>query len=233
MPYRPTVSTPAALSAPHWLEGEFGGLIQRSRAGDDDGVRRESLPYALKYAFSEDWGVRIAGEALVQANADGSHEIGFGDTALIGKGRLEVDGASALGLEAGVLAPTARHGLETGSGKPDWLVNGIYSVDAAGWHGDVNLTGTRLGNRGAGRSRLQELGAVAVSRPIGERWTAEAEWSGTRQHGVGGTAQVLGAVSLALRRDLVLDVGALHGCNAATPTWQAFAGVTVVIGRVD
>ena len=234
VPYRPTVSTPAALSAPFWLEGEFGGLLQHVRDGDDGGAHRGSVPYTLKLAFSEDWGVRVGGEAVVLAtNADGSKAWGFGDTALVGKRRFAIDDVSACGLELGVLLPTARRGLESGTGKPDWSANGIYSADFAGWHGDVNLSGTRAGARHAGQSRLQELAALAVSRPIGDRWTAEAEWSGTRQHGAHGTAQLLAAMSWAIRRDLVFDVGTARGVNRATPTWQAFGGVTVVMGRID
>ena len=46
-PYRPSVSTPAALSAPGWLEIEAGGL----RAGGG-GARRDSLPFTFKLAFT-------------------------------------------------------------------------------------------------------------------------------------------------------------------------------------
>ncbi|HEY2463086.1 MAG TPA: hypothetical protein VGI32_03430, partial [Steroidobacteraceae bacterium] len=60
-PYRPSVSTPAALSAPGWLETEAGVLS--SDGGEP--ARRESLPYTFKYAFSPDWGIRLQGEALV------------------------------------------------------------------------------------------------------------------------------------------------------------------------
>src|SRR6476660_6387091 len=75
-PYRPSVSTPAALSAPGWLEVEAG--VQRSRA--DDPQRRDTLPYTLKLAFTPDWGIRIGGDAIVrQLNADGSRVSGAGD----------------------------------------------------------------------------------------------------------------------------------------------------------
>jgi hypothetical protein len=36
-----------------------------------------------------------------------------------------------------------------------------------------------------------------------------------------------------VRHDVVIDFGGIRGFNHATPTWQAFAGVTVVIGRID
>src|SRR5262249_55246135 len=55
-PYRPSVSTPAALSAPGWLEVEAGLQADRDRAAD---ARRTSLPYTLKLAMTPDWGIRI------------------------------------------------------------------------------------------------------------------------------------------------------------------------------
>jgi hypothetical protein len=220
------------LSAPHWLEAEVGGVIADGGAAGET-PRRASIPYSLKYAFSEDWGIRASGEALVRAHGDGPTENGFGDTSLIVKRRFAVDDASALGLEAGALAPTARRSLRSGSGKTDYAVDGIYSADALGWHTDVNVLGTRFGARDAGASRWQTLGALALSHPLTERWQIAAEASGTRQHGQSATAQVLGALSYALRRDLVLDFGAAHGLNHATPTWQWFAGFTTLLGRVD
>ena len=233
-PYRPTVSTPATLSSPGWLEGEVGGLDVYDRDGQSVAPHRSSIPYTLKYAFTEDWGLRVGGEALVAARADdGARHVGFGDTSLIAKRRFAIDDDSAVGLEVGSLFPTARRALRLGSGKPDWSANGIYSVDFSGWHADANLVETRMGARQEGATRWQGLGAVALSHPLGDRWTGEGEVSGTHQRGDAGTAQILGAVAYALRRDCVLDVGAARGLNHASPTWQVFAGVTLVLGRLD
>ncbi len=32
---------------------------------------------------------------------------------------------------------------------------------------------------------------------------------------------------------MVVDFGAARGLNHASPKWQAFTGVTVVLGRID
>lgn len=75
-PYRPSVSTPAALSAPGWLEIEGGAL--RARGSGD--TRRDSLPYTLKLAFTPDWGVRLGGDAWVRQTDDTGQRIsGAGD----------------------------------------------------------------------------------------------------------------------------------------------------------
>jgi hypothetical protein len=232
-PYRPTVTTPAALSAPHWLEGEFGGQFSHDRSSDAGPPYRSSAPYALKYAFSEDWGIRVSGEGLVHVSGDGRHETGLGDTGFVVKRRFAVDEASAFGLEAGVLVPTARPALQLGSGKPDYSVNGIYSLDFAGWHSDLNVIETRMGSKQDAQSRWQTVGALALSHPLSDRWTAAGEFAGTRQHGTGSMTQFLASLAWAVRHDVVIDFGGIRGFNHATPTWQAFAGVTVVIGRID
>ena len=48
-PYRPSVSTPAALSAPGWLEIEAGW-----QHDDSGGARRDSIPLTFKLAFDKD-----------------------------------------------------------------------------------------------------------------------------------------------------------------------------------
>ena len=234
VPYRPTVSTPAQLSAPGWLEVELGGLRADDPHPDADPRRRSSVPYALKLAWSDDWGIRLQGDAFVrQTSGDGHVAAGVGDTAIVLKRRLALDEASAFGLEAGVDLPTAPHRIGTGSGQTDYSLDGIFSSDfATGWHTDVNAVGTRLGAVAPHAGRLQALGAWDVSRGFADRWTAAVELSGTHERRAPGTAQALGALSYAARRDIVLDFGCAHALNRATPNWQFFGGATVVVGKL-
>ncbi len=204
-------------------------------------MRRASLPYSLKLAFTENWGVRIDGEALVRQTAnDGMRATGFGDTSFIVKRRFAIDALtafsqefkSAFGLEAGLTVPTAPHRLGTGSGKPDYAVNAIYSADFGDWHTDLNVLNARLGAVDAGEGRLQTLGAIALSRRLDDRWGVVGEISGTHQRGASATAQALGAFTFAIERSAVLDFGVAHSLNRTPPTWQTFVGITAVLGRV-
>ena len=105
-PYRPTVSTPAALSAPEWLEIEAG--VVTSEGGHSG--RREACPYTLKFAFTPDWGVRVQRESLVLGVGPGRrHTAGFGDTTPILKRRFAVNEYSVFGLEVGVGARGIDH----------------------------------------------------------------------------------------------------------------------------
>src|SRR4051794_2714731 len=79
VPYRPSVSTPASLPAPGWLEVEGG--VQREH--DGAGARRDSLPLTLKLAFTPDWGVIVAGDAWVRQRDDGATASGIGDVAVV------------------------------------------------------------------------------------------------------------------------------------------------------
>ena len=224
-PYRPSVSTPAALSAPGWIEIEAG--VGHAREGSS---RLDTLPVTVKLAFTPDWGVRI-GADVWQRQRDGSaRSSGAGDTGIVVKRRFEITETQALGLEAGATLPTA-HG-DTGVGKTAWGVNAIYSGDFGAWHTDLNATLTRLGARDPGASRMAWLWAAALSRPIDERWGIVGEWSGTRQRGAGHSSQGLVAVSFAASRRLVLDVGAARSLRSGPSAWSAFAGFTWTAARL-
>ena len=229
VPYRPSVSTPAALSAPGWLEVESGYLHEH----DDAGVRRDSVPVTLKLAFTPDWGVRIGTDAWVQRRDEsGARATGNGDTSIVVKRRFEIDADSAFGLEGGTTLPSSRHGLGIGSGKPDWALNAIYSADFGPWHTDVNAAATRIGANDAGTSRTQFLGAASLSRSLDEHWGLVGELSGTGQHGADATRQLLVAASYNVSKRLVLDAGAARSLRSGVPVWSASTGFTWLAARI-
>src|SRR5262249_22553005 len=118
-PYRPTVSNPADLPAPGWFEAEFGGLHTRN----EDRSRADSVPWLLKYAFDENHGLLVGGNAYAAQHAPNAvAQNGFGDTSIEWKQRFPVDAQMAFGYEAGVVLPTASHAL--GVDEPVWLANG-------------------------------------------------------------------------------------------------------------
>ncbi len=227
-PYRPSVSTPAALSAPGWVEVEAG--LSRTRGGGLDHV--DSLPYTVKLAFNEDWGVRIGGNALVRQRAsDGSSLSGGGDTAIVLKHRWAIDDDSALGLEGGVSLPTAKSGL--GSGGTDALLNGIWSADLpAELHMDLNLAAARVGLTVPGVARWQWGWAGALSHALSDEWGLGAELSGLTQRGAPSTAQWLAAASYSPSKAVTWDIGVSHGLTSASPGWSVFAGVTFLAGKL-
>lgn len=225
-PYRPSVSSPAQLPAPGQLELELGGLS--SKAG---GRRRNSLPFAFKLGFNEEWGVVLGGEAWVRARDDaGARARGVGDATFVLKRAFIVDSASAFGLELGAKAPTARDSI--GSGRADYSANGIYSRDIGNLHLDANFNLTRLGAVDEGSARTQRGLSAAFSLPLGAQWGASAEWSGTRRGGAAGTAQLLLAASYSPSKRLTFDVGLARGLNRASPDLALFTGVVLPLARL-
>jgi hypothetical protein len=222
-PYRPSVSTPAALSAPGYLEVEAGGL----HANAAGGAQRDSLPYTLKLAFSEDWGLRFGGEALVrQTDGAGGRISGLGDSSLVAKRRFAVNDRSAFGLELGATLATGKTGIS--SGHTDWSLNGIYSADLGAFHTDLNLMTTRLGAADVGASRGQVLWAASLSRALDERWGVVGELSGTHQRGADGSSQALVAASYNLSKALTLDFGVSRSLRSGVSDHSVFGGLTVL-----
>jgi hypothetical protein len=229
-PYRPTVSTPASLSAPGWLEVEAG--LQRSDLGAP--TRRDSVPYSLKLAISDDWGIRIGGEGWVRdVDVQDRRVTGGGDTSVILKRRFAVNERSAFGLELGATAPTARAGLHSGSGSTDYAATWIYSTDlGSAWHADLNVGVTRLGSAGPAEGRRQALWAAALTDAVGPRWGVAGEYSGTRRTGASATGQILFAATYSADKRVTLDFGIARGTTAATPAWTMLAGCTVLVSRL-
>ena len=221
-PYRPTVSNPAALSAPGLLELEAGV----ARSHDDRDTRQLSVPYLLKYAFTENFGVLLGGDAyLQQKDAFGNRITGFGDTEAQIKLRHELTENMALGLETGVRLATARTGL--GSEKSDYIVNGIFSAAGGGFNVDINLGYTRLGSVDAGQSHDEIDWATAVSGKLGGPWGWATELSGTGQHNASSTTQALAALTYQPSRTLIFDLGVSRELKQPNET-AVFGGLVIL-----
>lgn len=228
-PFRPTVTSGANLSAPGWLELEFGG----QRLGGNAADQRNSWPYLLKYSLNDRFALLLGGDAYVNvAPAQAPPFSGRGDTSLTLKYRAPdaVEGSS-FGLEATVKLPTALDGI--GSGQRDYSLKGIFGIDLPhAFHLDTNLMATRLGGVAVDQGNYQWTWAAAVSRQIGDAWTLAGDISGTNQRGAPSTAQFLSSVSYAVNKRLVIDGGFAVGLNSDTPKFTLFTGLTVLLGKV-
>jgi len=226
-PYRPTVSDPAALSAPGWVELETGLAFAR----DPDTARTASAPYLLKYAFDADRGILIGGDAWLDVAPPHAHATrGVGDTFVEWKQRFAVDEHAAFGIEAGFVAPSAPDAL--GNGKPAYVATGIYSVDLGATHLDLNAGGTRFTRRTPHASAWQSAWAAAVSHPLDDTFGATAELSGSAQRGADHAHQMLGAITYNLARRCVLDAGFAYGLDRSAHSREVFLGATVLVGRL-
>ena len=228
-PYRPSVSIPAAMPVPGWLDVEFG--LARSEGGGDK--RRQSLPVAAKLAFTPEWGLVVGSELGVRrTDAGGAVYTGQGDLTVLAK--RYIAGASegtAWGIAAGFKLPTAKDSI--GSDKSDAILTGIYSADwAGGNHVDANLGVVRLGAYGSGEGRQQYGWAAAFAHALDERWSVFVEPSGTYRSGAASTGQVMLGASYAADKRVVFDIAVSKRVTQAGPDWQVLAGVTVLLARL-
>ena len=226
-PYRPTVSNPADLSAPGWLEFEFGALSDHG----SDSTRTDTLPWLLKYAFTENSGLLFGGNAYERVRVAGESQSGFGDTFLEWKQRLPVSEGVAFGVEAGVGVPSAPSAF--GIGKPDYIVNGIFSSDIGAAHLDLNVGGVRYMNHPAQVSAWQSAWAAALSHPLGEAFGVAVELSGAAQHGAEHAHQALAAINYNASRRIVFDFGAAYGLDHAAHDHSVFCGGTFLLGKLN
>lgn len=225
-PFRPTLSNPAELSAPGWFEVEAGWV--RTHRGQ---TRREAVPYTAKLAFNEDWGVLLGGEAQVREGDPDAVRSGFGDTSFTLKRRFATNNENLnFGVEAGTKYPSAR--VPLGTGKTDWTLNGIASLDfAQSWRVDANLGFTRLGMVEEGRHKTSALWAVALSTSLG-KWGLAAERSGVHQNGVDNGRQWLAAASYAITPRFVIDFGMSRNRQGGETERAAFLGFTWLTEKI-
>lgn len=227
-PYRPSVSNPAALSEPGWLELELG--TQRIKGGGDK--MRDSFPVLAKLAFTENWGILLGSEMAVQ-RTDLSDQVfnGNGDTLIVLKHRMPTDTEdTAFGLELGYKSPSASETI--GSGQADTSINGIFSTKIAGNDVDINLGATHVGGVPENVDTYMYSWAAAVGHGLNEQWGVFAEVSGTEQRGTPSRAQIMAGITYTLNRRVVFDAGAARGLNTDSPDSILFAGVTVLAGKL-
>lgn len=225
-PYRPSVSSPALLPLTGQLEFELGLL----RVKQDD-VRRDSLPYLFKLAFSKEWGLLFGGEAQVVNRIDGAAtQRGFGDLNLVLKRAFLNEDGSALGLEFGSKIATAKTSI--GSGKNDFVINAIYSRDLDAVHMDLNFNLTHLGSVEAGSASIQKAWSASFSTPINDKWGITGEVSGTLRKGSSSTAQTLLALTYSPHNRLTIDFGVVKGLNKGAPDYTLFSGFVIPVAKL-
>lgn len=226
-PYRPTVTNSAGLSAPGWVELE-AGYTQQNEAG----ASRQSIQYLTKLAMTPDFGVLIAGDAYVRQSMPNQPVLsGFGDTGLFLKHHVlvEEETATELGWEYGFKAPTAANGL--GSGKTDYVLNGIFSRDFGAHELDANLNVTKLGNPAPGEGAYQYGWSATVFRMVDERMGVMCEVSGIARNRTTPEQQWLVAANYFLNTSLVVDVGYAAGFGSTANRHMIFVGMAVLLGR--
>lgn len=222
-PYRPTVSNPAELPLPGWIDAELGWQYTRER----DGGHQQQVPYIFKFGFNEDWGLLLGGDGYVNQVERGAsvRREGYGSIAALLKHRMTWNADIHFGWEAGI----AHQNLD--GDVTDYLLNGIYSHDLGPLRLDVNMMLTHAGAIDPGLAPWIGSWAAALGFPIHGKLGGAIEFAGSHQDGARATSQFLATLNYAVHPRLVLDVGFLTGLTSEAPDIALFAGLSVLTWR--
>jgi hypothetical protein len=226
-PGRPTVTDPAALTAPGWLEMELGGLKNL------DHDRTFSTPFVLKLTSSNNrLQYRLGADGLIFPGLGAN---GFGDTnaglqylfAPQSKARFDLAGRVAIKI------PTAPPFL--GTRKVDYNVLFLASRDfSPSVHGDFNLGLSNLSRQGAPGTDNQFVATASFTLPIkGGRWqyTNEIVYASPIE-GQRSLVTTMHGFTYAVHRYDVYDIAVqwqLHGDSA---NLQLLFGKTFFLGHL-
>jgi len=226
-PGRPTVTDPASLTAPGWLEVESGIMK------DLDRDRTFSTPFLFKLTSKNArLQYRLSFDGLVAPGQAGS---AFGDTTAglqylfvpQSKGGVDVSGRVAVKI------PTAPAFI--GTRKVDFNALLLASRDfSPQLHCDANLGYSSLSRFQAPGTDQQLFASLSFTTPIkGGRWayTNEVVYMSPVQ-GLRGQITTMHGLTYAVHRYDQYDVAFQWQLHGDGPVWQLLAGKTFFLGRL-
>lgn len=230
-PGRPTVSNPAYITAPGYLQFEQGAQITTDAPDLDTQL---GFNQTTKISLTHRLMVQAAWQPLARSVTGGVSEMDQGDLALGMQFMLSRNYADSSYRPA--LAVGYQHTIWTGS-APDFDAKGNKDsilLLASGQlpHGltyDANLAFNRQGNA-SGANRLQTGEAFALSGGITRRTSLSGEiWHFTQPFDRGHALGLLGAINFQARPNLTFDAGVSHGLTNTSAHWYGFFGCTYLL----
>ncbi len=219
-PYRPGVGSPAVLSAPGYFELETGYDY-----GKVEGVRADAISLLLKYGISDNLGLLIGVNPYQRVRFAGFSESGISDATLGLKYVTKASETTALGVQLVTTLPTGDRAFRSDS--PNVTLTGLAGFDYSGFHSDVNLGFTRLGE---GDSRNVFNWSASIGRALSGPVSGALELSGSRQSGTT-TTRVLGSMSYAVDKRLVLDAYVARARTEGVNGTTAGVGFTYLFAK--
>ncbi len=223
-PGRPTVSTPAALTPPGYLQFETGLLLARQ---SPDVASRLGFSEVIKLAVSQRLELLLGAEPFaagpLRRVRDGDVVGGLQFVALRSEGASPTVAVSYFGRVHTGTSPD----VDIGSFRQSGIL--LVSFETVGFHVDANAYLAE--QEQDGRRRAQNGQSLSVSHPIGP-FTASMElWRFSQPFLRSRAAGNLWALSYPVRKNLVVDAGFEAGLTRTSTRWEAFAGFTYLLPR--
>lgn len=232
-PYRPTVTDPASLTFPGYLEMEVGGAAQH---GGEQSKRAFSTPIVLKLTTNSkrlEYHVLLGGYNE-QTTPDGTHLSGRGDVTpglqylIVAQSPRTYDLAARLEYKI----PTANQGLGTGKTDYDLLLLASKDYNKT-LHGDYNLGIYRQGRMSGQGFATQYLASGVLNTKISKTLTLQDELYSYSGNSEGSTiVSTLHAIGYQPSRVLAFDAGIDIGISHAAPRYTLLFGSTFFVGRL-
>jgi len=226
-PGRPTVSTPATLTPPGYLQFESGLLAAWH---SPEFSSQTSFNEVIKFAVSRRVQFLVSSEPFVHSNTqptNGDGGVSLGVQAVIWPG----EGARP------TLSTSYFHAVQSG-GTPDLDMGSatnsaivLVSADVKGFHYDTNYLFNEVdGDEGVRRAQFGQT--LSVSHGVGEKFGVTGElWDFTQPYLRNYAFGNLWALNYNARKNLVFDLSFDRGLTTTSTRWEILAGFTYVLPR--
>lgn len=229
-PGRPTISNPAYIPAPGYLQFEQGVQITAGAPGIDTQI---GLNQSTKIALSHRLLVVTQWQPFAHSSLNGVSQNDQGDLALGGQFLLTKN------YDEGSSRPTIaigyQHTIHSGT-APDFDAAGNRNsviLYASGKLGPLDYDANQLFNEQVddnGVRRLQTGQAVAFSHDLTEKLSASGEiWHFTQPFDHHHALGTLWALNYSPRSNFVMDAGFSRGLTSNSAHWYGFFGCTYLL----
>lgn len=227
-PGRPTVSTPATLTPPGYLQFETGTLAAWKSPGLSS---QTSLNEVVKFAVANRIEFLAGFEPVartiansVSSNDPGGISLGAQAVLYSGEGATPTIAASYFHSVYSGTAPD----LDIGSSTNSALL--LASADVKKFHYDANLFFNEVVADPVRRAQFGQ--SLSISHPLNARFGVSGEiWHFTQPFLRGNDVGNLWAINYNATRELVFDAGFDHGLTSTSTHWEVFGGFTYLLPR--
>ena len=225
-PGRPTVSTPATLTPPGYLQFETGILSAWKSPGL---LSQTSLNEVAKFAVTRRVELLAEFEPVARTNAisgtgndPGGISLGAQAVLFPGEGGKPTIAASYFHSVYSGTAPD----LDIGSSTNSALL--LASADVKKFHYDANVFFNEVVSDPVRRAQFGQ--SLSISHALTARFGISGEiWHFTQPFLRGNAVGNLWAINYNANRDVVIDVGFDHGLTSTSTHWEAFGGLTYLL----
>jgi Putative MetA-pathway of phenol degradation len=232
-PDRPDVTNGTHIVDTGLLQIEIGGLYTRATPHQ----HAIGSPFTARIGVAEWLEARIGTDGLLTEADGATHTTGIGNTQIGAKLRLWADpgGAPVLSILPTVNVPTANAANGLGSGSADYLLALLTGADVGRHtHVDVNYGIAGIGGGAGAPHFVQHLVSVSASAAVSDRWNPYIEgfWF-SRQDADGASVAAIDAGAIyELGARYALDGGVQIGVSRQAPAFEAFGGLSMVVGDI-